>query len=326
MESKNHTSVSEFVLLGISSQSHLQIPLFVLFLLIYSRTLLWNIVIFLTIWFSTSLHTPMYFFISSLSFLDICLSSSATPKMLADFLAKRKAISFLGCAFQVFFSCALGSTVNFLFAVMALDRYVAISNPLLYLSVMNHRACVLLVTSAYAAGFLHSLIETCITFRLSFCASNAIQHFVCDIPPLLELSCTDTTFNTLVLSIFGAIILIFSLLVIFISYGYIIATVLRINSTSGRKKAFSTCASHLTAVTLAYATVSYVYIWPSTSIDQKSVATVFYTMVIPMLNALIYSLRNKDIKAALRNIVYRKLFASVSSHCNQFNSLARLCF
>ncbi|XP_078502667.1 olfactory receptor 5F1-like [Lissotriton helveticus] len=311
MERKNLTSVSEFVLLGITSQSHLQIPLFVLFLLIYSMTLLWNTVIFLTIWLSTSLHTPMYFFISSLAFLDICFSSAATPKMLADFLTKRKVISFLGCAFQVYFFCALGSTVNFLFAVMALDRYVAICNPLLYPSLMNSRACVLLVTSAYAAGFLHSLIETCITFRLSFCATNTIQHFVCDIPPLLKLSCTDTTINTLVLSIFGAINFMFSLLVILISYGYIIATVLRINSTSGRKKAFSTCASHLTAVTLAYSTVSYVYIWPSTSIDQKSVATVFYTMVIPMLNPIIYSLRNKDIKTALSNIVYQKLFPRI---------------
>ncbi|KAJ1166905.1 hypothetical protein NDU88_007301 [Pleurodeles waltl] len=200
---------------------------------------------------------------------------------------------------------------------MALDRYVAICNPLLYPSVMNHRSCVLLVTSAYTAGFLHSILETFITFRLSFCASNAIQHFACDIPPLLELSCTDARINKLVLSTFGAITFMFSLLVIFFSYGYIIAAVLRIDSKSGRKKAFSTCASHLTAVTLAYATVSYVYLWPSTSIEQKSVATVFYTMVIPMLNPLIYSLRNKDIKAALRNIIYQKLIPSVCSHCSQ---------
>ncbi|XP_069083472.1 olfactory receptor 5AP2-like [Pleurodeles waltl] len=311
MEMKNHTRIAEFVLMGITSEPDLQILLFVLFLFIYSLTLIWNTGIIVAVRISPSLHTPMYFFISSLSFLDVWYSSTITPKMLVDFLADKKIISFLGCAFQVYFFCALGSTENFLFAVMALDRYVAICSPLLYPSIMSHQSCVSLVTGAYVAGFVHSLIETGCTFHLSFCASNALQHFVCDFPALFELSCTDTRVNILMLFIFASLVTMSSLLVIFISYGYIIATILNIRSVSGRIKAFSTCASHLTAVTLFYGTVFFVYLWPSTSMEQKSVATVFYTVVIPMLNPLIYSLRNKDIKSAFRNIVYQKILL----HC-----------
>ncbi|XP_078508530.1 olfactory receptor 5AP2-like [Lissotriton helveticus] len=308
MTMKNHSRITEFVLMGIVSDPDLQILLFVLFFFIYSLTLIWNTGIIVAVRISTSLHTPMYFFISSLSFLDVWYSSAITPKMLVDFLADKKIISFLGCAFQVYFFCALGSTENFLFAVMALDRYVAICSPLLYPFIMNHKACVSLVTGSFVAGFVHSLIETGCTFRLSFCASNALQHFVCDFPALFELSCTDTRVNMLVLFTFALLVTMSSILIIFISYGYIIATVLKIKSVSGRRKAFSTCASHLTAVTLFYGTVFFVYLWPSTSMKEKSVATVFYTVVIPMLNPIIYSLRNKDIKAALRNIVYQKRF------------------
>ncbi|XP_069083468.1 olfactory receptor 5G9-like [Pleurodeles waltl] len=308
MEWKNHTRVTEFVLLGITSVRNLQIPLFVLFLSIYSMTLLWNIGIIFIVRLSPSLHTPMYLFISSLSFLDICFSSAVTPKMLTDFLAEKKVISFLGCALQVYFLCAMGSTENFLFAVMAIDRYVAICNPLLYPAVMSPRKCVLFVSGAYTFGFLHSFIETGCTFRLSFCASNALQHFVCDVPPLLDLSCTDTRVITLVLFIFPSLVSMSSLLAILISYGYIIATVLKIASVSGRMKTFSTCASHLTAVTLTYGTVFFVYLWPSTSKELKRVATVFYTVIMPMLNPLIYCLRNNDINSAFRNIVNRRLF------------------
>ncbi|XP_078502666.1 olfactory receptor 5J3-like [Lissotriton helveticus] len=316
MEWKNHTMVTKFVLLGFTSLRHLQIPLFVLFLFIYSMTLLWNIGIILAVRISPSLHTPMYFFISSLSFLDICFSSAITPKMLVDFLTEEKVISFLGCAFQTYFLCAMGTTENFLFAVMAIDRYIAICNPLLYPAVMNHRKCVFFVSGAYTFGFLHAFIETGCTFRLSFCTSNALQHFICDIQPLLDLSCTDTRVNTLILFIFPSLVSMSSLLTILVSYGYIIATVLKIGSVSGRMKAFSTCASHLTAVTLTYGTVFFVYLWPSTSKEQKRVATIFYTVIMPMLNPLIYCLRNSDIKSEFKNIVNKRLFLSLCPHLN----------
>ncbi|KAM9311859.1 olfactory receptor 5T17-like [Gastrophryne carolinensis] len=247
------------------------------------------------------LHTPMYYFICSLSILDLCFSSDITPNVLVNLLLERKVISYAGCVAQLFLFAALGSTECILFAVMAYDRYMAICNPLNYTVVMQKKTCLKLVCGAYTAGILHSLIETCFTFHLSFCASNVLHDFVCDFPPLLSISCTDTTINEIVLFIFSAAVNIPPIAVIIWSYASISVSIWKIKSSHGRKKAFSTCASHLIAVTLFYGTVLYVYLSPKSkfTIERRSVATVFYTIVIPMLNPIIYSLRNKDIHAAL---------------------------
>ncbi|XP_029431429.1 olfactory receptor 1020-like [Rhinatrema bivittatum] len=305
MEKTNLSTVSEFVLLGLTNDPHLQMILFMLFLLIYIITLLANGGIITVIRINPCLHTPMYFFLTYLSFVDLCYSSTITPNMLANFLRERKTISFLGCAIQLFFYCGFGSTECLLLAVMAYDRYVAICNPLRYTVIMTKKLCIQLLVIAYGGGFLHSLIQTGCTFRLLFCSSNEINHFACDFPPLLILSCTDTSINELLLFVLAGFLTISAVLVILVSYVYILVTILRIQSAVGRHKAFSTCASHLTCVTLYFGTIFFMYLRPSSSYskEQDKVISIFYTVVISMLNPLIYSLRNKDVKHALKNVL-----------------------
>ncbi|XP_029431522.1 olfactory receptor 1020-like [Rhinatrema bivittatum] len=304
MKGTNQSTVTEFILVGLTSDPHLQILLFPLFLGIYFLTLLGNISIITIIKINHHLHTPMYFFLSHLSILDLCYSSTITPKMLVNFLSEKKSISFLGCAVQLYFFCSLGSTQCLMLAVMAYDRYVAICSPLLYTVIMTKRLCIQLVSAAYLGGIAHSLIQTGCTFRLSFCGSNVINHFACDFPPLLILSCTSTYINELVLFIFASFVSMSAFLIILISYAYILFTILALHSSGGRQKTFSTCASHLTCVTFLYGTIFFTYLRPRSSYSQEQdkVISVIYTIIIPMLNPLIYSLRNKEVKAALQKV------------------------
>ncbi|XP_053319724.1 olfactory receptor 1019-like [Spea bombifrons] len=298
----NSSWVNEFILMEFSSRYDIQIGLFMVFFLIYLITFLGNASIVFLVYHNVQLHTPMYFFISTLSLLDLCYSTDIAPKMIIDVLSEKKTISYIGCAVQLFFFCAFGSTECCLLAVMAYDRYVAICRPLNYSLVMQTKTCLTLVSGACTAGFLHSVIETCCTFSLSFCTSNILNHFACDFPPLLGISCTDTTINELILFICTSSIIVPSFLVIIVSYVSIFFAILRKQFADGMKKAFSTCISHITSVTLFFATGLYVYLSPKSKYSTRNgiVATFVYAVMIPMSNPIIYSFRNKDIKTALQ--------------------------
>ncbi|XP_077330373.1 olfactory receptor 5AP2-like isoform X1 [Lithobates pipiens] len=269
----------------------------------YLVTVFGNLGITVLILTNDHLHSPMYFFLVNLAFIDLLYSSGITPKMLADLISAEKSISYLGCACQMYFFIALGSTESFLLSAMAIDRYAAICNPLLYLRIMTKEKCLKLLSGSYFGGFLHSLIHTCCTFRLSFCGSHQIDHFFCDIPPLLKLSCMDTSTNELILSMFTSCAGAASVIVIVISYTSILRAVFRSHSLQGRRKAFSTCGSHFICVILFYSTILFMYLRPSSiySLQQDKIISVVYTLVIPMLNPLIYSFRNREIKFALKN-------------------------
>nr|XP_006214965.1 olfactory receptor 5A2 [Vicugna pacos] len=311
-EGRNNTSVTKFILLGFSDHPRMKIFLFVLFLGIYLLTLAWNLSLIALIRMDSHLHMPMYFFLSNLSFLDICYVSSTTPKMLSDIITEQKTISFVGCATQYFVFCGMGLTECFLLAAMAYDRYAAICNPLLYTALISHSLCLKMVAGAYAGGFLSALVETYSVYQHDFCGPNTINHFFCDLPPVLVLSCSDTFTSQVVNFLVGAVVGVASVLVILISYGYIVAAVLSISSAKGRTKAFSTCASHLTAVTLFCGSGLFVYMRPSSSysLDQDKVASIFYALVIPMVNPIVYSLRNTEIKDAMRKGVKRDCLLS----------------
>ncbi|CAO2596670.1 Olfactory receptor 1086 [Lemmus lemmus] len=297
---ENITEVTEFVLKGFTDNADLEILCFFLFLAIYLFTLMGNLGLIVLVIGDSRLHNPMYYFLSVLSSVDACYSSVITPQMVVDFMSEKKVISFVGCAAQMFLAVTFGTTECFLLAAMAYDRYVAIHNPLLYAVMMSPRVYVPLIIASYAGGLLHAVIHTVATFRLSFCGSNEISHVFCDIPPLLAISCSDTHINQLLL-FYCAFNLISSLLVVLVSYLLILIAILRMNSAEGRRKAFSTCGSHLTVVTVFYGTLIFMYVQPksSHSFDTDKVASIFYTIIIPMLNPLIYSLRNKDVKDAL---------------------------
>uniref|UniRef100_A0A8C3W3Q8 Olfactory receptor n=1 Tax=Catagonus wagneri TaxID=51154 RepID=A0A8C3W3Q8_9CETA len=304
MEAENCTMFTEFTFLGLSSREDVQKGLFVLFLLVYGVTVVANLGMILLIQMEPRLHTPMYYFLSNLSFSDICYSSSVSPKMLADFLSEQKRIPYNLCAVQMYLFGTFADVECLMLAVMAYDRYVAICNPLLYTVAMSNRVCTQLVAVAYIVGLVDSAIHTCCTFRLSFCNSNVINHFFCDIPPLLALSCSDTSINEIVMFTFIGCVVGCSIITVLLSYSYILTTILRMNSAEGRRKAFSTCASHLTTVAVFHGTLLFMYFRPSSSysMDMDKMASVFYTVVIPMLNPLIYSLRNKDVKGHQLNI------------------------
>ncbi|XP_015332769.1 olfactory receptor 5A2 [Marmota marmota marmota] len=303
---RNNTVVTKFILLGFSDHPQMKTSLFVLFLGIYLLTVAWNLSLIVLIRMDSHLHTPMYFFLSNLSFLDICYVSATSPKMLSDIITEQKTISFVGCATQYFVFCGMGLTECFLLAAMAYDRYAAIYNPLLYAALISHTLCLKMVAGAYVGGFLSSLIETSSVYHHDFCGPNMIDHFFCDLPPVLALSCSDTFTSQVVNFIVGVVVGVISVLVILISYGYIVAAVLRISSAKGRTKAFSTCASHLTAVTLFYGSGLFVYMRPSSSysLNRDKVVSIFYAVVIPMMNPIIYSFRNKDIKSAIKKAVH----------------------
>ncbi|XP_078239626.1 olfactory receptor 5AR1-like [Pogona vitticeps] len=305
MVKENHTVLREFFLSGLTENPEMTTLCFLFFLAMYLITCVGNLGMIALVRADAQLHTPMYYFLSNLAFVDFCYSSTITPKTLVDFLVARKAISFGGCVTQLFSFVLTASVECLLLAVMAYDCYVAICNPLLYPVVMTKQVCVQMVCIAYFIGFAHALAQTISTFSLSFCSSNIINHYFCDIPPLIKLSCSDTYNNEIVLYTFGTFYGIFTSAEIIISYVYIICTILKIHSSEGRQKALSTCVSHLTVVLIFYGTTVFMYIRPisSYSLSRDKVISVFYTVVIPMLNPLIYSLRNKEVKDALRRVL-----------------------
>ncbi|XP_069887974.1 olfactory receptor 5J2 [Dipodomys merriami] len=308
MAEENLTVVSEFILLGLTDRAELKVMLFVLFLAIYGITLVGNLGMMLLIQITPKLHTPMYFFLSCLSCVDACYSSVIAPKMLANLMAVKGTIFFSACIVQHLFFGIFITTEGFLLSVMAYDRYVAIANPLLYTVAMSKSKCAVLVVGSCLGGIINSLTHTISLGRLSFCGPNVVSHFFCDIPPLLKLACSDTSMNEFLLLTFSGVIALGTFLIVIISYLFIAAAILRIRSASGRQKAFSTCASHLLAVTVFYGTLSFNYIQPSSqySVEQEKVVSVFYTLVIPMLNPMIYSLRNKEVKDAAKSAMELK--------------------
>nr|XP_020750273.1 olfactory receptor 5B2-like [Odocoileus virginianus texanus] len=299
---ENSTEVNEFRLLGLTDAPELQVPLFIILTFIYLITLTGNLGMVTLILLDSRLHTPMYFLLSSLSLVDCVYSSAVAPKVMAGLLTGDKVISYGGCVAQMFFFVAFASIDCFLLAVMAYDRHAAVCKPLHYASTVTPRVCAQMVMACYVWGFAESAIHTGFTFRLSFCHSNVVHHFFCDIPPILALSCSDIYVNEMVLFILAAFNVFFALMVIVSSYLFIFMAILRMHSAEGRKKAFSTCSSHLTAVTIFYGTVIFMYLQPSSShsMDTDQMASVFYTIIVPMLNPLVYSLRNKEVSNAFR--------------------------
>ncbi|XP_004461582.2 olfactory receptor 8H1-like [Dasypus novemcinctus] len=308
MVSGNNTNVPNFILMGFTDSEVIGQVLFMLFLLIYLITVLGNAGMVLIIRMDLQLQTPMYFFLSHFSFLDLSYSTVITPKTLENLLTSNKYISFMGCFTQMSFFFLLVVTEGFLLSSMAYDRYVAICNPLYYQLIMSGRVCCSLVAGSYMIGFTESLVNVVYMNNLHFCNSNVIYHFFCDLTPVLALSCSDTHDIEIMIFILGSLNVMVSLTIIFMSYGAILSTILKINSTSGKRKAFSTCASHLLVVTIFYGTMIFTYLKPknSYSFGKDQVASVFYTIVIPMLNPFIYSLRNKDVKNALIRVMQKR--------------------
>ncbi|KAM9658869.1 olfactory receptor 8J3-like [Trichechus inunguis] len=299
---ENITRVTEFIFMGVSDRPELQIPLFFVFLVIYGLTVVGNLGIITLTGVDSRLQTPMYFFLRHLAIINLGNSTVIAPKMLTNFLVKKKTTFYYECATQMggflFFIVA----EVFMLAVMAYDRCVAICNRLLYMVVVSPQICLLLVSIAYVYGFSTAIVVPSCVFSMSYCSSNVINHFYCDIVPLLALSCSDTYFPETVVFISAATNLVLSVIIVLVSYFNIVLSILRIHSPEGRKKAFSTCASHMTAVTVFYGTLLFMYLQPKTdhSLDTDKMASVFYTLVIPMLNPMIYSLRNKDVIAAFK--------------------------
>ncbi|XP_015991862.2 olfactory receptor 8A1 [Rousettus aegyptiacus] len=309
MAAENHSTVTKFILKGLTNRPELQLPLFLLFLVIYSVTMIGNLGMITLICLNAQLHTPMYYFLSNLSFVDLCYSSVITPKMLVNFVSEENIIPYAGCMVQLYFFLVFVIAESYMLMVMAYDRYVAICRPLLYNIIMSHHVCSLMVIVVYLMGFIGSTIEVSLILKLPYC-EVLISHYFCDVLPLMKLSCTSThDIEMTVFFVAGFNIAVTSITVI-VSYAFILSSILRISTTEGRSKAFSTCSSHLAAVGLFYGSVSFMYLKPSTasSLAQENVASVFYTTVIPMLNPFIYSLRNKEVKAAMQKTLRRKMF------------------
>ncbi|XP_010838786.1 PREDICTED: olfactory receptor 1F1-like [Bison bison bison] len=313
MVEANQSRVSEFLLLGLSRQPQQQQQLlFLLFLTMYLATVLGNLLILLAIIMDSHLHIPMYFFLCNLSFVDTCFSSTTVPKVLANHVLRSQTISFSECLTQMYFVFMFMDMDNFLLAVMAYDRFVAVCHPLHYSAKMTPQLCVLLVTGSWVTAILDMLLHTLLMARLSFCADNTIPHFFCDVTPLLKLSCSDTHLNEVMILTEGALIMITPFVCILASYVLITCAVLRIPSTKGRWKAFSTCGSHLAVVFLFYGTIIFLYFNPLSShaAETDVAAGVMFSVVTPMLNPFIYSLRNQDIKGALGKVIAMKFFSA----------------
>nr|XP_056720511.1 olfactory receptor 226-like [Euleptes europaea] len=308
MERQNQSRVREFILLGFPTSVEFQILLFVVFLIVYFLVLTENIIIMVTIWMNVNLHKPMYFFLCNLSFLEIWYITVTMPKTMANFLLKNKHISFVGCMMQLYFFLALGCTECVLLAVMAYDRYVAICFPLRYPVIMRHTLCVQLAAASWMSGFFISMWKVLLISQLSYCGPNVINHFFCDVSPLLNLSCTDNSLSELTDFILALFILLTPLCVTILSYIYIISTILRIPSAKGRQKAFSTCASHLTVVVIFYAASIFIYARPKaiSSLNSSKLVSILYAVVVPLCNPIIYCLRNQEVKEALKKTLLRK--------------------
>ncbi|KAL4826328.1 hypothetical protein H8958_000942 [Nasalis larvatus] len=291
--------------MGLSSDRQTQAGLFILFGATYLLTLLGNGLILLLIWLDVRLHLPMYFFLCHLSLVDICYTSSGVPQMLVHFLLEKKTISFARCGTQLFFSLALGGTEFLLLAAMAYDCYVAVCDPLCYIAVMSPRLCMALAAVSWLVGLANSAMEMALTMHLPTCGHNVLNHVACETLALVRLACVDVTFNQVVIVASSVVVLLVPGCLVSLSYTHIIVAILRIRSTQGRHKAFGTCASHLTVVSISYGMALFTYMQPRSmaSAEQEKVVVLFYTVATPMLNPLIYSLRNKDVKAALSRVL-----------------------
>ncbi|XP_008687920.2 olfactory receptor 5H2-like [Ursus americanus] len=303
----NATLLTDLILTGLTYEPQWQIPLFLVFLVIYLLTMVGNLGLIALIWNDPQLHIPMYFFLGSLAFVDAWISSTVSPKMLVNFFAKTKMISLSECMIQ-FFSFVISITTEcFLLATMAYDRYVAICKPLLYPVIMSNTLCNRLLVLSLLGGLLHATIHNAFLFRLTFCNSIIVHHFYCDIIPLLKISCTDPSINYLIVFIFAGSIQMFTILIVLVSYTLVLFTILKKKSLQGIKKAFSTCGAHLLSVSLYYGALVFMYVRPvsTQSEDQDMMDSLFYTIIIPLLNPIIYSLRNKKVVDSLRKILKR---------------------
>ncbi|XP_076780626.1 olfactory receptor 8G18-like [Arvicanthis niloticus] len=310
MAAGNYCTVTEFFLAGLSEKPELQLPLFLFFTGIYVITVAGNLGMITLIGLSSHLHTPMYFFLSSLSFIDFCQSTVVTPKMLVSFVTKKNLISYPGCMAQLYFFLTFGIAECYTLAVMAYDRYVAICNPLLYNVTMSYQMYCSLVSEAYIFAVFCASLNTALMFRIHFCKLDVINHYFCDLLPLLQLASSDTYINEILILFFVTLNGFVPVLTTITSYIFIIANILHIHSREGKFKAFSTCSSHISAVGIFYGSGAFTYFQPSSlnSMDQAKLSSVFYTIIVPMLNPLIYSLRNKDVGVALKKILQRKRF------------------
>lgn len=305
----NTSIFTDFLILGLSDVPNLKVLIFCALLLTYILTLTGNIVIIVVSQLDKRLYKPMYFFLSNLSFLDICYTSTTMPKMLQILLVKRKSISFVGCVIQLYFFLAFVGTECVLLLVMSYDRFLAICHPLRYPVLMNRKVCVSMACASWLSGLVNSVVHTVFTFRLDFCGIKKINYFFCDIPPLLSLACEDTSLNEVILLSIGVFIGWTPFLGIIVSYIYIIVTIMNIKSNEGRQKAFSTCASHLTVVLLYYGSTIFNYVRPisSYSLGKDRLISVLYSVVTPMLNPIIYTLKNQDVKNAIsRQLIHRR--------------------
>lgn len=304
MDWANHTAVTEYVLLGLREHHRIEIVLFVLCLSVYCATLVGNALLVGLIGLDPHLHNPMYFFLSNLSLIDICGTSSFIPLMLLNFLDIQRTISFPSCALQMYMTLALGATECLLLAVMAYDRYVAICQPLRYSELMNGQLCMQMAVLSWGTGFANSLLQSILVWRLPFCGHNVINHFFCEILAVLKLACGDISLNALILMVATTVLTMTPLLLICLSYTFILAAIFRVPSAAGRTKAFSTCSAHLTVVVIFYGTISFMYLKPKAkdpSVDK--IITLFYGIVAPSLNPFIYSLRNMEVKAAVTSLL-----------------------
>ncbi|XP_036132846.1 olfactory receptor 8B12-like [Molossus molossus] len=310
MAAGNNSSVTEFILAGLTDQPALRMPLFFLFLGFYVVTVVGNLGLITLIGLNSHLHIPMYFFLFNLSFIDLSYSSTLTPKMLMGFVWKKNTISYAGCMTQFFFFCFFVFSESFILSAMAYDRYVAICKPLLYTATMSPQTCLFLLLGVYGMGVFGAVSHIGNMMFITFCAGNLVNHYMCDILPLLELSCTSSYINLLVVFIVVTIGIGVPIVTIFISYGFILSSILHISSVKGKSKAFSTCISHILVVSLFFGSGAFVYLKPPSvlPLNQEKVSSMFYTAVVPMLNPLIYSLRNKDVKVALKKSLGRTIF------------------
>ncbi|KAM4703157.1 olfactory receptor 5AR1-like [Rhinophrynus dorsalis] len=301
MYRNNDTTITEFILVGLSDNPDIQVLLFIVFLCIFVITLLGNTAIIFAYIFISDLHTPMYFFLANFSFLEICYVVSTVPKLLTILLTDNNTISFSNCAVQMYFFLLFCGTECYMLAVMAYDRYNAICQPLLYSTIMSKRTCFQLIAGSWILGSVNSLVHTVLTFSLPFCGANQIYHFICDVPPLLNLACKDTWINELGVFVIAGSVIFGSFILTMSSYIKIITTILHIHSTTGRKNAFSTCTSHFIVVTTFYSSSSFMYFRPRTSYEmgRDRVIAVMYTVITPLLNPFVYTLRNRDVKVAV---------------------------
>ncbi|XP_007953010.1 olfactory receptor 2G2-like [Orycteropus afer afer] len=309
MRSINDSNLAGFILLGFSEYPQSRKILFVIILILYLLTIFGNTTIILVSRLEPKLHTPMYFFLSHLSFLDLCFTSSVIPQLLINLWYPQKIITYGGCVVQLYVSHALGSTECVLLAVMSYDRYVAICRPLHYTIMMHPNLCMMLASMAWLSGLTTTLVQSTLTLQLPFCGHHQVDHYICEVPVLIKLACVDTTFNEAELFVASILFLIVPVSFILVSYGYIVQTVLRIKSASGRQKAFGTCSSHIMVVFIFYGTIIFIYLQPAKSRfkDQGKFVSLFYTVVTPMLNPLIYTLRNKEVKGALKTVLRKIL-------------------